>query len=356
MDQNSKIENKNAAVIPLAWPFLTARAPEKIWHFLKKIGLVKNLNFRIGHAAILIVKANEILYYDLGRYISPLGYGRVRSKESDPKLSLSTLPKWNEKNEIENLNEICQELEDKKKATHGDGPLFASINYAVNIEKSLVYLRNLQKQGCHKYGALKKRNLNCGNLVAKAILAGLDSKSKIYKSLNNPITYSQTPYFNPLAVSSSGFYFICDNGNIEWKKAVKFDALKDMYYKALESFSSKKAKLLPSDEFVGQQAQPLSNPQNKTENWVYLGGIGEGAWHELTLNSETEVCMTRYDYNGVYEFKNTYEINSSCLADLISNNIQLIHDSHNLWITLQNKATNQKNRFFAINCPEEWKM
>ena len=44
---NSPIDNnKNTAIISLAWPFGIARGPEKIWVFLKKIGLMKNLNFR----------------------------------------------------------------------------------------------------------------------------------------------------------------------------------------------------------------------------------------------------------------------------------------------------------------------
>ena len=43
---NSPLDNnKNTAIISLAWPFATARAPEKIWGFLKKLGIVKNLNF-----------------------------------------------------------------------------------------------------------------------------------------------------------------------------------------------------------------------------------------------------------------------------------------------------------------------
>ena len=140
-EMNAPLDNnKNTAIISLAWPFATARAPEKIWSFLKKIGLIKNVNFRIGHAAMLIAKKHELFYYDLGRYISPLGYGRVRSKETDPKLAIETIPIWNKKGELENLSSIFQELEDKKKATHGDGPLYASINYAVEVSKSLIYL------------------------------------------------------------------------------------------------------------------------------------------------------------------------------------------------------------------------
>ena len=36
-EMNAPLDNnKNTAIISLAWPFATARAPEKIWSFLKK--------------------------------------------------------------------------------------------------------------------------------------------------------------------------------------------------------------------------------------------------------------------------------------------------------------------------------
>ena len=354
---NSPIDNnKNTAIISLAWPFATARAPEKIWGFLKKLGVVKNLNFKIGHAAMLIVKNDELLYYDLGRYISPLGFGRVRSKETDPKLAIETRPIWNKKGELENLSSIFQELEDKKNATHGDGPMYASLTYGANIEKTLKYLKVLQKEGFQKYGALKKNKTNCGKVVAKAILEGLDENSIIFKRLNNPTTYSQTPYFNVLAASSSESFVIWENGKEEWKKVEIKDALADLIRKGYESFSRKKSKLLSSDKFVGQNYQPLNIPKNIKETATYLGGIGEGAWHELTLNSETEVCMKRYFYSGEFEFENKYVVNSIWTNYLKTNSATLVHNSHNLWITLMNTETNEKLKFFAVNCTEEWKM
>ena len=356
-EMNSPLDNnKNTAIISLAWPFATARAPEKIWDFLKKLGIVKNLNFKIGHAAMLIAKKDELFYYDLGRYISPLGYGRVRSKETDPKLAIETRPIWNKKGELENLSSIFQELEDKKKATHGDGPIYASATYGANIEKILKYLKVLQKAGFQKYGALKKNKTNCGKVVAKAILEGLDENSITYKKLNNPNTYSQTPYFNVLAASSSGDFVIWENGSEKWEKAVISDALSDLFRKGLESFFTKKAKFLPTDSIVGQLEKPSTIPENIKEDFIYIGGIGEGAWHELIHISEKEVRLNRYFYDGTFEFTNNYVINSTWVNYLKTNSAELVHDSHNLWITLMNKKTKEKSRFFAVNCPEEWKM
>ena len=354
---NSPIDNnKNTAIISLAWPFVIARGPEKLWIFLKKIGIIKNLNFRIGHAAMIVATNDKLFYYDLGRYLSPLGYSRCRSKETDPKLEIKTRPVWNKNGEIKNTSAIFQELEEMKKGTHGDGALYASITYDVNIEKILCYSKALQKEGFQKYGALKKKKTNCGKFVAKAILEGLDENSITYKKLNNPNTYSQTPYFNVLAASSSDSFVIWENGKEEWRKIEIRDALADLIRKGFESFSRKKSKLLSSDEFVGQNYQPLTIPKNIKETATYLGGIGEGAWHELTLNSETEVCMKRYFYSGEFEFENTYLVNSIWINYLKNNSATLVHNSHNLWITLMNTETKEKLKFFAVNCPEEWKM
>ena len=354
---NSPIDNnKNTAIISLAWPFVIARGPEKIWVFLKKIGLMKNLNFRIGHAAMIVATNDKLFYYDLGRYLSPLGYSRCRSKETDPKLEIKTRPVWNKNGEIKNTSAIFQELEEMKKGTHGDGALYASITYDVNIEKILCYSKALQKEGFQKYGALKKKKTNCGKFVAKAILEGLDENSITYKKLNNPNTYSQTPYFNVLAASSSGDFVIWENGSEKWEKAVISDALSDLFRKGLESFSTKKAKFLPPDSIIGQLEKPSTIPENIKEDFIYIGGIGEGAWHELIHISEKEVRLNRYFYDGTFEFTNNYVINSTWGNYLKTNSAELVHDTNNLWITLMNKETKDKLRFFAVNCAEEWKI
>ena len=176
---NSPIDNnKNTAIISLAWPFVIARGPEKLWIFLKKIGIMKNLNFRIGHAAMLIAKNDELFYYDLGRYISPLGYSRVRSMETDPKLKLYTHPIWSETGEIINISDICKELVEKKNATHGDGPTYLSIANSIVIDKTLTYIKSLQKEGFQKYGVLKKKQNKLCKIRCKSYITRFRPKVK----------------------------------------------------------------------------------------------------------------------------------------------------------------------------------
>jgi hypothetical protein len=67
-----------------------------------------------------------------------------------------------------------------------------------------------------------------------------------------------------------------------------------------------------------------------------------------------ELGIVRSD--NTFEFTNNYVINSTWVNYLKTNSAELVHDSNNLWITLMNKETKDKSRFFAVNCPEEWKM
>ena len=119
--------------IVIAWPQCTARADESLPIFLRKAGLIKNLNFRVGHAAVCLInpQTHEVLYYDFGRYITPRGFGRARSKYTDPELALNTKAVFNEEKDLMNVEEIAAELERKAKYTHGVGPLVFSVSKSI---------------------------------------------------------------------------------------------------------------------------------------------------------------------------------------------------------------------------------
>ena len=103
--------------IVIAWPECTARGDESILILLRKAGIVKNLNMRVGHAAICLINPQtaEVLYYDFGRYITPRGYGRARSKYTDPTLVLETRATFDEDKNLTNVEDIAQELDAKSK-------------------------------------------------------------------------------------------------------------------------------------------------------------------------------------------------------------------------------------------------
>ena len=338
--------NKNSAVIPLAWPELTARAPEKIWEYLRRARIVKNINFKVGHAAMVVALDSEFMYFDFGRYITPLGYGRTRSAETDPKLILNTKPEWSDDGQLRNLEELCQELENIKIATHGDGPMFASIHYESDIVDVLKYVKNIIEQGYVRYRAFNTNDSNCARFVAKSLLAGWAKKS-IYKSrFRIPVTLAPTPYFNVVAATSNGKYIIWENGQGIYLSKHHNHALKDIFVKSLESFYSNKAKKLPADHKPGMLHQPDYFPENIDQNYVYLGGIGEAAWHKIIISDDEAVKISRHYYSGEFEFEAEYRVSTDWIEKLRKSNCQLVHDTHFCWLTLQCKTTGEKQRFY----------
>jgi hypothetical protein len=102
----------NDLAIPIAWPDQTARGDELWMAALKKLGVVKNLNFKVGHAAIVLIerKTGHLRYFDFGRYITPRGFGRARSSQFDPRLELTTVAEFSDSGELLNFEEILLEL------------------------------------------------------------------------------------------------------------------------------------------------------------------------------------------------------------------------------------------------------
>ena len=341
-------KNKNTAVIPLAWPNMTARSPGSFLHFLRKIGLMRNMNVLVGHAALLVVDNDSFVYADFGRYITPKGYGRARSADTDPKLSLSSKPKWSEQGELLNLEEVCSELEGMNKATHGEDALFASIVYNVDIDRVLFFIRALQLKGYAAYSGLKKKETNCARFVTTAILAGLDKNSPIHKRYSSPSTIAPSPFFNIVAGNIEGKYIVWKNGEGSWHSDKPSAARKDIIVKLSYSFRPSKAKLLPTDVKEGQ-LRPPDRPSELPINAHYLGGIGEGAWHVLEKFDNEHLKKKRYYLNGELEYENIYQVDADWVREFENNSAEITYDSHFSWITLFHKQKNTKMRFYARN-------
>jgi|LakMenEpi03Aug12_release.lakeMendotaPanAssembly.Ray.scaffolds.fasta_scaffold160429_2 hypothetical protein len=338
--------NKNSAVIPLAWPELTARGPEKIWGILRKARIVKNVNFKVGHAAMVVALDDEFHYFDFGRYITPIGFGRARSAETDPKLVLNLIPEWSNDRKLLNFEALCQELENIKIATHGDGPMFASIHYHADIIKVLTYAKSVIDLGYTRYNAFKTKDSNCARFVSKSLMAGWNANSQYRSRFKTPITIAPTPYFNVVAAASDGRFLIWENGKGEYHKRPRHHALKDLFIKLLESFLSSKAQNLPTDSKIGLIDIPTEKPIDLPDESVYLGGVGEAAWHNLEITTELKLFLTRYDYAGEMEFSAEYLVSTDWISKLQRLECKLVHDTHYCWLTLCCLKTNEKKRFY----------
>src|SRR5690606_3222489 len=152
----------------LTWPDATIRGDEKWMMFFKKIGIVKNLNFKVGHTGIVIIKqeTGEMLFYDFGRYITPRGYGRARSKFSDPRLEIKLKAKFENSNII-NLEEIIEQFEAFKPAMSWYCILYFSITRVINFQLAKVYGVDCMHKGTYPYGAVARNNENCSHFITR---------------------------------------------------------------------------------------------------------------------------------------------------------------------------------------------
>lgn len=326
---------------------MVARAPEKFLQVLRRLGIMKNINVLVGHAALLIVDDDKFIYTDFGRYITPKGYGRARSAKTDPKLEIRTKPKWSEDGELTNLEEVFSEMEGKKNATHGENELYASLMYNVDISKAKEYINQIQEMGYIPYSGLKKKDSNCARFITNIILASVDKKSRIYKRLSRPVTIAPTPFFNVLAGNDEGNYFVYYQGKLNVHQDNYKFSRKDVLNKLSYSFRKSKAKLLPSDIQEGQIAEPSTKPDIKN-NVTYLGGIGEGAWYSIDKLDGQVLQVSRYYRNGKYEYTNSFELDADWSESIRKEEATIIHDSHFAWVTLFNKLTKNRRRFYAV--------
>ena len=121
---------------------MSVRAAESVFHWLRKMGIMKNQNILVGHAAILIAEGDSLTYYDFGRLHHSQWPGRARCAWTDPKLQMETKPQWDGQGNLCNMEAIAWELESMAEVTHGEHTLYASILNEVDVVKTrgLLYI------------------------------------------------------------------------------------------------------------------------------------------------------------------------------------------------------------------------
>lgn len=289
--------------LPLAWPDKTAYGDEKWMAFLKKIGIVKNLNFKVGHAAILLVEraTGQVAYFDFGRYITPRGYGRARSKRFDPRLALGTRATF-VGNTISNLTDILNELSSKEVATHGGGRLLFSLAKDISFEKAAAFAEALVDQGPILYGALAKNNNSCSRYVAQIMVAGMESNDSRIRKIYYPECLKASPTSNVVNASSEGhIYSFLDHQLESWTMS-RAQSLRYQWGLITENLYSHKANALQSDTTLGSIHTP-AKPSHLPHHAKWYGGIGEGIWLALMNSEESRNSIVCFDQDGevIYE-------------------------------------------------------
>lgn len=285
-------------IIVLAFPDTFVKMSDE-WQckLMPIVGLGTWNKIKAGHAALILIenKTGKANYYDFGRYVTPKGYGRVRSAETDAELEIPIKAKLIGNGPVENLNEILLWLEAHPEKTHGDGRLIASVSEEVNFEKAQEYIINLQKKGSVPYKAFKKEGSNCARFVTDTILASVTNE-KIQKKLNHIKKFSPSTVGN-VEISASNTVYEVFEGKI---KEYTGSALKEN----LINYFKREKKVLRTTT----QLPLLPNNAKK------LSGIGSNAWFSVlvedTFNNVFKI--ERYndyhnlDYVGFYKCENTF--------------------------------------------------
>ena len=137
-------------IIVLAYPDTFVKISDE-WQckLFPLVGLGTWDYMKAGHAAIILIenKTGKANYYDFGRYITPKGYGRVRSEITDAELKIPFKAKLIGNGSLENLNEFLIWLDANPHKTHGEGRLLASVCEDINFAKAEKYIQELQQRG-----------------------------------------------------------------------------------------------------------------------------------------------------------------------------------------------------------------
>lgn len=305
------MEGHQDLALVIAWPDVTARGDESWMAWLKRLGIVKNLNFRVGHAAIVSIHrlSGTLAYYDFGRYVSPRGYGRARSAVSDPRLALRTQAQFGPGGEISNLHDILAELHQLEYATHGGGRLFFAIATALSNTSATRWAQGIVDRGPVKYGAIARGNNSCSRFVAQFLLAGLPMGHPARRRLVLPESLKPSPMSNVVNASPGGMVHCYQNGVLESAAMTRWQSLRFQVDLLLHNFSKVKARLLPCDRRPGSMDEP-NRPRSVPKAAHWLGGIGEGAWYLLDYAAdEAAFQVVRYGVDGTEDYR------ANCTSD-----------------------------------------
>lgn len=301
----------NDIAIPISWPDKTAWGDEKWMAFLKRIGLIKNLHFKVGHAALLLIERHtgNIHYFDFGRYLSPRGYGRARSATFDPRLEISTKAQITPQGELQNLEEILLELCAKENATHGGGRTVFAICKQISFSKCLAYAEKLVAEGPILYGALAKNNNSCSRFVAQVLTEGMDIDDKRRKKILYPECIKASPTSNVVNATPNNEVLCYEGGIIQQWKMKRKDSLLFQFGLLKDNFTQKDPQEKHADHSPGMIDIP-ARPSQVPAHAQWIGGIGEGAWFQLEqLPDKDTFVIYKYSAEGKLE----YTIHTQCV-------------------------------------------
>ncbi|MCK8522175.1 hypothetical protein M0D21_11380 [Aquimarina sp. D1M17] len=308
-------------IISLAFPDTFVRySDESLLQLLPLFGLGKNRFIKAGHAAFVLIenKTGKAEYYDFGRYITPQGYGRVRSAITDVELEIPFKAELDSKNSLQNIEEFLIWLEAHPHKTHGDGRLVASVCDYIHYQKAKDFVISVQEKGSVPYKAFGKEGSNCSRIVTDTILAGTDLGS-IRKPLLRNKLFTPSTVGNVEKSSLNNPVYEVRNGKVSIYKGSAFKENMTNYF----------------DKNVPKNDEAHNSGLKKDLNEAQLlTGIGSSAYFELkVLNEDNKFEVVRYTEYGEEDFRGVFEVTSGIFD--AQKSYQFVYDSNCLYCHLE---------------------
>jgi hypothetical protein len=264
---------------------------------MRWLGFNVDYYYQAGHAAVILVEKStaEIHYFDFGRYHSPYNYGRVRSFESDPELTIHTTPLLSsDASFVLNLREIFSEMQ-KNKSFHGDGTLYGS---QVQIDFKKAYDKAIELQNKHflVYGPFVRGGSNCSRFVSNVVKAGKPP-------LKNLIPLK---YFVPLTPTTLT--------NVKAGKGmislVKLNAVGEIVKVVRPDYRN----FASSPNWLNETFPTPKRHPNIPEGAQWLSGEGYGSWYHISID-ENIIELNEYGPGGEHESKALFSAHEDFTSD-----------------------------------------
>ncbi|GAA4270736.1 DUF6695 family protein [Aquimarina gracilis] len=299
-------------IISLAFPDTFVKySDESVLQLLPLFGLGKNRFIKAGHAAFVLIenKTGKAEYYDFGRYITPQGFGRVRSAITDVELEIPFKAKISSEKRLINTEEFLLWLEAHPHKTHGSGRLVASVCDYIYYDRARDFVLSVQNKGSIPYKAFGKNGSNCSRIVTDTILAGTDH-DRIRKPLLRNKLFTPSTVGNVEKSSLDNPIYEVSGGRIKVYQGSAFKENMTNYF----------------DKNVPALTDEASSSL-KLKNAHYLSGIGSSAYFTLEKSSsDTSFQITRYTEYGEQDFKGLFEVKEAHFD--ISQEYRFVYDSN----------------------------
>lgn len=284
----SKKTKHTGFAVALAWPETWCKQPGA-WYdkTMSLLGINKHHYYQVGHAAVILINSADGVchYFDFGRYHTPYQYGRVRNRDTDNDLEITTIAEISG-NQIRNFETILNEIS-VNPSCHGSGKLIASYT-RIQFGKAFQKAKILQKRGILPYGPFVLNGTNCSRFVRTVILAGEPESNARFRLLYPPML-SVTPAWNVYSLGK--------------KFAYPQDEQKGVFNHLPEQF--RVDNVLPP---------PIKNkhipPYSK-----WLAGEGAGSWYAIS-SYKNGILVIRYNPDGKIESQGLFTPVQQRSADL----------------------------------------